>query len=96
MGAILYPSLLGLVGGGIAAVGIYLALNWVHIRFQLALEYRLNDLERRVNHQSSILGSYESKRKKNVDSDLLEQITVVKKPTLDLDTWRKAAFARKV
>ena len=96
MGTWLLPVILALVSGGIAAAGVYVAFNWVHLRYELALEHRLNDLERRLNSQQAILVNYERKKMKNLDSDLLEQIKEEKKPAFDLETWRKAAFSRKI
>ena len=57
--------------GGVVA---YVLLNWAMTRFQLGLEYRLSDLEGRVNREVKIRASEASRGKKGTDQELLDQI----------------------
>ena len=91
----LFAIFLGGLCGFLGGLCCYLVFHWGHLRFQLALEYRLNDLEGRVNRETKIRASEASKKSRNADAELLEQIKdqPVKQP-FNLDTWRQKAFSR--
>ena len=93
-----YVILLSFVCGVIGGLGVYLVLHWVHMRFQLALEYRLTDLEGRLSREQKIRAVGVHNSKKASDREFLEKVQEEAKnqaPALSLESWRMAGFKRK-
>lgn len=85
--------LLQIVCGMVGGVCSYLLTNWVQIRLSLGLDYRLSDLEGKVNREVKIRASEASRRNQHWDKELIEKIQMEKpQPNLDLKTWREQKF----
>lgn len=79
----------GILGG----LSSYLLTNWVHLRVSLGLDYRLSDLEARVNREVKVRASEASRSNKHFERDLLEKMQMEKPaPQLSLQSWREAKF----
>lgn len=86
---------LGLFAGSVGGGLFYLGINWSHIRFELALEGRVTDVEARLQREVKIARMEKFQDKKRGDSQLLEEVKNLKaEPELNLKTWRERAFTR--
>ncbi len=93
-----YVIFLSFASGMLGGLGVYLGIHFVHLRFQLGLEYRLTDLEGRVSREQKIRAVGVHNDKKKSDRELLERIqeeASQQKPTLTLESWKTAGFRRK-
>lgn len=79
---------------GISGVALSLLLfRWDSRRFQLDLDYRLSDLEGRVNREVKIRANEASRKDRNIEKDLLEQIENAKsQPKMDLQSWTNERY----
>jgi hypothetical protein len=81
----------GVVGG----LSSFLLLNWGIYRFQLGLHHRLTEAEGRIERETKIRASEQSRRGRNVEKDLLDQIQngiQTPPPALTLENWKKTKY----
>jgi hypothetical protein len=79
----------GILGGACS----YLLLNWVHLRVLLGIDYRVSDLEGRVNREVKIRASEASRTSRNWEKELIDKMAETpEKPKLTLENWRQNKF----
>lgn len=69
-----FVFLLQIVCGIVGGLCSYLVLNWVYRRMTLDHEYRLSDLEGRVNREVKIRAQQASVKSRNLEQDFLTQM----------------------
>lgn len=88
--AIFLAFLSGFLGGWLAVF----VFRWDLRRVSLGLEYRLTDLEGRVNREVKLRAAEASHKSRTSDRDLLEQIEAAKKTPAapSLQEWTASRF----
>lgn len=82
--AVIVPFLCGISGVALSL----LLFRWDSRRFQLDLDYRLSDLEGRVNREVKIRANEASRKDRSIEKELLAQIeSQTPKPKMDLQSW---------
>lgn len=87
--AVLVPFFCGISGTALALM----FFRWDSRRFQLDLDYRLSDLEGRVNREVKIRANEASRKDRSIEKELLSQIEQTKStPKMDLQSWTNAKY----
>lgn len=95
MDSIFSALILAIVCGFVGGILAYIGIHWGHVRFQLGLDYRLSDLEGRLQREVKIRAANENQKKITTDRDLLEAIkNAPKKEELTMENWRQRAFTK--
>jgi len=90
-----FAIVLGFFSGAAGGVCLFLIMSWTYKRMVLDHEYRLSDVEGRVNREVKIRAQTMAVKSRNVESDLLSQIKMnqmEEKPSIR--NFRMRAFSR--